>query len=210
MFTGIIEEIGIIQSLARKGHSIALTIQAGKVLSGLKAGDSINTNGVCLTVTSFSADGFSTDVMPETFSRSSFSKIRVGEKVNLERALRLGDRLGGHLVSGHIDGTGTVNRKWTDENAEWITISADPGILKYIVEKGSVALDGVSLTVAHADDRSFDVSLIPFTQHETILHDRTTGNLVNIECDVVGKYIEKLTRKENGTITANFLQEMGF
>jgi riboflavin synthase len=210
MFTGIIEEVGVIRSLDRKGHSVALFVQADKVLKDMKAGDSINTNGVCLTVTSFTSDGFSSDVMPETYNRSGFSKIRIGERVNLERALRLGDRLGGHIVSGHIDGTGAVSRRWKDENAEWMTISADPGIMKYIVEKGSVALDGVSLTVVRIDVRSFDVSLVPFTQQETILHDKRAGNLVNIECDVVGKYIERLYVKEKGTITAEFLQQMGF
>ncbi len=210
MFTGIIEEIGIVKSVRKLNHASVLTIAAGKVLGDMKVGDSINTNGVCLTVTSFSSEGFTVDVMPETFTRSGLSALAAGQKVNLERALRLADRLGGHIVSGHIDGVGKLARTWKDENAVWFTITADPSILRYIVEKGSVALDGISLTVVRADQRSFDVSVIPHTQHETTLLSKTTGSVLNIECDILGKYVEKLVHGEKDKLSVDFLKEMGF
>jgi len=210
MFTGIIEEIGIVKSVRKLNHASVLTIAAGKVLGDMKVGDSINTNGVCLTVTSFSFEGFTVDVMPETFTRSGLSALAAGQKVNLERALRLADRLGGHIVSGHIDGVGKLARTWKDENAVWFTITADPSILRYIVEKGSVALDGISLTVVRADQRSFDVSVIPHTQHETTLLSKTTGSVLNIECDILGKYVEKLVHGEKDKLSVDFLKEMGF
>ena len=210
MFTGIIEEIGIVKSVRKLNHASVLTIAAGKVLGDMKVGDSINTNGVCLTVTSFSFEGFTVDVMPETFTRSGLSALAAGQKVNLERALRLADRLGGHIVSGHIDGVGKLARTWKDENAVWFTITADPSILRYIVEKGSVALDGISLTVVRVDSRSFDVSVIPHTQHETTLLSKTTGSVLNIECDILGKYVEKLVHGEKDKLSVDFLKEMGF
>ena len=210
MFTGIIEEVGVVNSVKKLNHALVLTIAAVKVIRDLKAGDSINTNGVCLTVTSFSSKGFTVDVMPETYVRSGLSALAAGHKVNLERALKLTDRLGGHIVSGHIDGVGKLARIWKDENAVWFTITADPSILRYMVEKGSVALDGISLTVVRADHRSFDVSVIPHTQQETTLLAKTTGNIINIECDILGKYIEKLVHGEKDKLSIGFLKEMGF
>ena len=210
MFTGIIEEVGVVKSVKKLNHASVLTIAATKVVSDLKAGDSINTNGVCLTVTSFSSQGFTVDVMPETYTRSGLSALAAGQKVNLERALRFTDRLGGHIVSGHIDGVGKIARTWKDENAAWFTIGADPSILRYIVEKGSVALDGISLTVVRVDHRSFDVSVIPHTQKETTLLTKTTGSILNIECDILGKYVEKLVHGEKNKLSVDFLKEMGF
>ena len=210
MFTGIIEEIGIVKSVRKLNHASVLTIAAGKVLGDMKVGDSINTNGVCLTVTSFSFEGFTVDVMPETFTRSGLSALAAGQKVNLERALRLADRLGGHIVSGHIDGVGKISRTWKDENAVWFTLTAGPSILRYIVEKGSVALDGISLTVVRVDSRSFDVSVIPHTKYETTLLTKTTGSNLNIECDILGKYVEKLVHGGKDNLSVDFLKEMGF
>jgi riboflavin synthase len=210
MFTGIIEEKGIIKSIKNAGRSARITVSANKVLEGLKVGDSINTDGVCLTVTDFSSSTFTVDVMPETMHRSTFTKLRSGSRVNLERALRLCDRLGGHIVSGHIDGTGMLDRIRKDENAVWISVKAEEPILKYIVEKGSVAIDGISLTVVKIDKKAFDVSIIPHTQSETTILSKRTGDSVNIECDILGKYIEKLSRINEGKVNLNFLAENGF
>jgi len=210
MFTGIIEEIGIVKSIRKQNHASALAISARKVIADLKVGDSISVNGVCLTVTSFSSEGFSVDIMPETYLRSNLSRLVSGERVNLERALRLTDRLGGHIVSGHIDGTGKIARTWKDENAVCFTVTADPGIMRYIIEKGSVALDGISLTVARVDERSMDVSIIPHTQRETTLLSKSPGSILNVECDILGKYVEKLVLGGKDRISNDFLQKMGF
>jgi riboflavin synthase len=210
MFTGIVEEIGTVKSVKRQQHSMRLVITSQRVIDGLKAGESVCTNGVCLTVTAVLSDGFEADVMPETFRRSALSTVASGDRVNLERALQLSGRLGGHIVNGHIDGTGTISRIRNEENAVWITITADSGIMRYIVGKGSVAVEGISLTVAKVNDHSFDVSLIPLTQQETTLPGKKAGDVVNIECDILGKYTEKMMKKEKGNITPEFLQEMGF
>jgi riboflavin synthase len=170
-----------------------LTINAFKTMEDLKVGDSICTNGICLTVTDYSATCFMVDVMPETLRKTSLGELKTGSPVNLERALRLSDRLGGHMVSGHIDGTGRISKIWEEDNALWISITADHSILKYIIERGSVALDGVSLTVTSVDKRSFSVSIIPHTQNETILTGKSVGDPVNIECDMIAKYVEKLS-----------------
>lgn len=192
MFTGVIEETGIIHTIRKGAGSSQLTIQARKVLEDIKVGDSINTNGVCLTVTAFGPDHFSVDVMPETIRQTSFSMLKQGSAVNLERALRLMDRIGGHLVTGHIDGTGKIVSRWEEDNAVWFKISAGAVILRYIAGKGSVALDGVSLTVTTCDAGGFSVSIIPHTQGVTTLLHRKTGDLLNIECDLIAKYLEKL------------------
>jgi len=210
MFTGIIEETGIIKSIRTEGRSARITISAEKVLEDMKVGDSINTNGVCLTVTEFSYSAFTIDVMPETMQRTTFAKLRSGSRVNLERALRLTDRLGGHIVSGHIDGTGILEKIREDENAVWLSVSSEPGILRYIVEKGSVAIDGISLTVVKVSQRSFEVSIIPHTQTETAILLKKTGDTVNIECDIIGKYVEKLSSKKSDKVDLNFLGEHGF
>ena len=169
MFTGIIEEIGKIKSVKRGSKSVVLEVEARKVLADTRIGDSIATNGVCLTVVGKGNDGFSADVMPETMNRSNLGLLKPGDPVNPERALCLNSRLGGHLVAGHVDGTGKIVSKQQDENAIWLTVGAAPEILRYIVEKGSVAIDGVSLTIAYADEQVFKVSVIPHTQEETTL-----------------------------------------
>jgi riboflavin synthase len=192
MFTGIIEETGIIKTIKQGSRSLQLAIKSRVVVEDVKIGDSICTNGVCLTVTSYGPDYFTVDVMPETIRQTSFSMLKPGSAVNLERALRLADRLGGHMVSGHIDGTGKVLRRWDEDNATWFKISAEESVLRYIVDKGSVALDGISLTVTSVDKNSFSVSIIPHTKNITTLPDKKSGDLLNIECDLIAKYIEKL------------------
>lgn len=215
MFTGLVEEIGRVESVVKSGKSARITVKAKKVLDGVRLGDSICTNGVCLTVTSFDSSRFSVDVMAETIRRSNLRALSPGDEVNLERALSVGDRLGGHMVSGHIDGMGTIENYEQEENAVWITIGAVPEILRYIVQKGSIAIDGVSLTVAYVDDSIFKVSIIPHTRDITTLLRRKAGDEVNLECDMIGKYIEKfLMDKEQAPVKSgidfNFLSENGF
>lgn len=214
MFTGLIEELGTIAAIQNGAKSSILTIKAHEVLKDIKLGDSIATNGVCLTVTSFSSTSFSVDVMPETLRRSNLGQLKVGSIVNLERALRLGDRLGGHMVSGHIDGLGTITHLEKDDNAIWYTLSAAPSILKYIIEKGSVALDGISLTVAAVDHHTFRVSIIPHTLAMTSLKSKHVGDAINIECDAFGKYVERITQfnepAKKQTLDLAFLKEHGF
>ncbi|MHB8096137.1 MAG: riboflavin synthase [Erysipelotrichaceae bacterium] len=215
MFTGLVEEIGTIKSIVKNAKSARITIQAKVVLDGLKIGDSINTNGTCLTVTDFGSSWFTVDVMAETMRRSNLNNIKNDHEVNLERALRLGDRLGGHIVSGHVDGLGTISQIDYEENATWLTIMTINTISRYIIYKGSIAIDGVSLTVASVDSRTFKVSIIPHTNAMTSLHRKRVGDLVNLECDMVGKYIEKflLQRVDDSTsnkLDENFLRENGF
>ena len=230
MFTGIIEEVGEIRGISLTGTSGTIGIRARKVLEGTKIGDSIAVNGVCLTVVTLQPDGFQADVMAETVRRSSLGILRPGDRVNLERAMAADGRFGGHIVAGHIDGTGRVESLVREENAVWVTISAPAEILRYIVEKGSIAIDGISLTVAYVDDRVFKVSVIPHTGEETTLLSRVPGDTVNLENDIVGKYIEKLMRpvpsgpsgnagrtgaegggrQQEGGLTLEYLAEMGF
>lgn len=215
MFTGLIEEIGVLQSIKKSEKSSVLTFKANKILEEIKLGDSISTNGVCLTVTKLSPPFFDADIMAETIRRSNLGKLKPGSKVNLERALKYEGRFGGHIVTGHIDGPGEIISYEKEDNAVWITIKANENLLKYIVEKGSVALDGVSLTVAQADSRCFKVSIIPHTATETTLLHKKASDLVNIECDIIGKYVEKLlginTPKESSSvINLEFLKENGF
>lgn len=212
MFTGIIEEVGHVKSLHRGAKSFTLEIEAEKVLEGTLVGDSIATNGVCLTVTSLTGHGFTADVMPETVSRTALGELVSGSPVNLERALSLQTRLGGHIVSGHIDGTGRIADRRQDDTALWLTIECDSKLLRYIIEKGSVTLQGVSLTVARVDARSFAVSLIPHTQAATTLHQAKVGDLVNIENDIIAKYVEKLLGKapDNGSDLLDKMAKYGF
>jgi len=212
MFTGIIEEIGVIRSVSHGAASSRITIGADKVTGDIRVGDSICTDGVCLTVTSFGPGWFTLDVMPETMRRTGFASLKAGSRVNLERALRLSDRLGGHLVSGHVDGTGKISRKWTEDNAVWFRIDTDGGLMRYIAGKGSVAVDGISLTVASADARSFSVSVIPHTRRETTLTEKDRGDTVNIECDILAKYLEKLTAAggSGSKIDLDFLAKNNF
>ena len=192
MFTGIIEEIGVLKERREGSHSCTLTVRCEKVLEGTKIGDSIAVNGTCLTVTKLNADSFDVDVTPETMRRTAFSIVRVGSKLNLERALRIGDRLGGHLVSGHVDFVGKLVKKEQEGNAVNLTFSVPEQWMKYILAKGSIAIDGVSLTIAKKQNNSFFVSLIPHTGEMTILLLKQIGDPVNIECDCIGKYIEQL------------------
>ena len=217
MFTGIIEEIGKIKSVKSGSNSVSLSIEASKILSDVKLGDSIAVNGVCLTVTSFTSRSFTADVMPESMKRTNLGSLNIGTKVNMERALRVGDRLGGHMVSGHIDGLGEITETKKDDNAIWVTISTSSKILKYIIEKGSIAIDGISLTVAYVDNKCFKVSIIPHTQDETTLCSLTIGTKVNLENDLTAKYIEKFIyhkedepKEKKSNISMDMLIENGF
>ncbi len=192
MFTGIIEELGTVKDIGITGNSAQIKLSAEKVLENTRIGDSIAVNGICLTVTGITSDGFSADVMPETLKRTSLSIVRRGDKVNLERAMAADGRFGGHIVSGHIDGTGTIRDYKKDGNAVWVTISAPDDILKLVAEKGSIAIDGISLTVAYVDDICFKVSIIPHTAGETTLLMKRVGDPVNLETDIIGKYVAKL------------------
>lgn len=215
MFTGIVEEVGSIAGVERGAKSAKLKINAKTVLEGTKLGDSIAVNGVCLTVTSMANGTFTADVMAETLRRSSLGALSTGSMVNLERAMAADGRFGGHIVSGHIDATGTVKSLVREDNAVWVTIVAESSVLRYIVEKGSIAIDGISLTVAYVDDSCFKVSIIPHTAKETTLLQKKPGDIVNLECDVIAKYIEKLMKpapEENtkSGITMDFLMKHGY
>ncbi|MBR4719332.1 MAG: riboflavin synthase [Lachnospiraceae bacterium] len=215
MFTGIIEELGTVRDIKINGNSGQISIAASRVINATKVGDSIAVNGICLTVTRLVSDGFTADVMPETMKRTSLSILSRGDKVNLERAMAADGRFGGHIVSGHIDGTGTVKEFKKDGNAVWVTITADKNILKFIVEKGSIAIDGISLTVAEVTDACFGVSIIPHTADETTLLSKHVGDPVNLETDIIGKYVAKLMGLESrdpgtgsGSLTMDMLEEV--
>lgn len=216
MFTGLVEEVGTINSIKKGADSSQITINSTKVIEDINIGDSISTNGVCLTVVDFNKQSFTVDIMSETFRVSSLRTLLNGDKVNLERALRLGDRLGGHMVSGHIDGVGEIVSLKSQDNAKVITISASNELLRYIIYKGSIAIDGISLTVFCVDDSTFKVSIIPHTNNITTLLDRNIGDTVNLECDMIGKYIERLIKpidvkdKSKSDISVSFLSENGF
>lgn len=212
MFTGIIEERGILQEVQRSVNCAKITIQAKKVLEEIQLGDSIAVNGICLTVTSFTKDVFTADVMPETWRRCSVSQLSKGQLVNLERAMPMNGRFGGHIVLGHIDGMGKIQGMKREENAVLYEILAEEKILRYVIEKGSIAMDGISLTVTNVTDKSFSVSVIPHTVENTNLKQRKKGEFINLEADCIGKYVSKFlgaTKKEE-TITENFLMEHGF
>lgn len=217
MFTGIIEEIGTIKSINSNGISSQLCISANKILEDTKIGDSIAVNGVCLTVTSIKSNLFTADVMAETLRRSNLGSLIPQSKVNLERAMPANGRFGGHIVSGHIDGTGTIAETKPEGNAVWIKINCSDNLLKYIIHKGSITIDGISLTVAKVTDSDFSVSIILHTAENTTLLQKKSGDVVNLENDVVGKYIEKLLsfqkideQKPQSKITEEFLRQNGF
>lgn len=193
MFTGIVEECGTVLGVLKNGVSGSVQIQASTVLEGTKTGDSIAVNGVCLTVTKLTKSSFTADVMAETFRRTNLGSLGKNSRVNLERAMAADGRFGGHIVSGHIDGTGVISRIKEEGNAVWIYISAPQSILNLIVEKGSVAVDGISLTVAAVSDKEVAVSVIPHTRENTALSGKKTGAVVNLENDIIGKYVQKLT-----------------
>ncbi len=220
MFTGIIEEVGNVVHVISGHNSGEIRIGARKVLEGTQTGDSIAVNGVCLTVTKLYNDGFTADVMPVTLQRTNLGKLITGSPVNLERAMAAGGRFGGHIVSGHIDGVGYIHDTHREENAVWVSIGAPAEILRLMVEKGSIAIDGISLTVARLNKDSFSVSIIPHTGEETILLKKKVGEPVNLENDIVGKYVERLLfgssntnhngEKQKSGITMEFLREHGF
>lgn len=218
MFTGIIEEVGEVRGLVGQQISGSIEIKASKVLEGTQLGDSIAVNGVCLTVTRLTSTGFHADVMAETLRRTNLGGLSIGSKVNLERAMAAGGRFGGHIVSGHIDGPGTIASLKPEGNAIWVTVNASPEILHLIVEKGSITIDGISLTVAYVDDHCFKVSIIPHTGEATTLLTKKSGDQVNLENDIVGKYVERLLTPYNAsgstekpsTLTMDFLHQHGF
>ena len=221
MFTGIIEEVGSVASIRKGAHSCVLTVNASRVLEDVHLGDSIATNGVCLTVTSFTSHSFSADVMHETLNRSSLGSLHIGSPVNLERAMLAGGRFGGHIVSGHIVGVSTISSIKEDDNAVWYTVEAPSNILRYIIEKGSITLDGISLTVAKVTNSNFSVSIIPHTRAQTNLASKKVGDVLNLENDLVGKYVERLMlqpiaasqeqpEQKSSGITKEFLSHYGF
>ena len=216
MFTGIIEELGTVERVTRGRVSAILAIRAEAILSDLKIGDSVAVNGVCLTATSLTGHGFTADVMHETLDRSSLAGLGPGSPVNLERAMAADGRFGGHIVAGHVDGVGTITAIEQDDNAIWFTITAPEQVLRYVVEKGSIAIDGISLTVARVETDRFAVSVIPHTAAVTLLGQRRTGDRVNLESDLVGKYVERLLRpapeekQQESKLTMEFLSQHGF
>ncbi len=216
MFTGIIEELGTVERVTRGRVSAVLAIQAEAILSDLKIGDSVAVNGVCLTATSLTGHGFTADVMHETLDRSSLAGLGPGSPVNLERAMAADGRFGGHIVAGHVDGVGTIAAIEQDDNAIWFTITAPEQVLRYVVEKGSIAIDGISLTVARVEPDRFAVSVIPHTAAVTLLGRRRVGDRVNLESDIIGKYVERLLRPapelktKESKLTMDFLAKHGF
>lgn len=219
MFTGIIEEIGTIKQVKSVNDAMQLTINAKTVINGVKLGDSISVDGVCLTVTKFDKNSFNVDIMPETFKATTLSLAKIGSYVNLERALAVGDHLGGHFVSGHIDGVGIINKIEPHSNALYLTIDVGDKLTKYCINKGSIAIDGISLTIFGIDKNFITLSLIPHTLKHTSLGKKNIGNKVNIECDMLGKYVLNSLSKnsmnsnkieENNRIDENFLNRNGF
>lgn len=216
MFTGIIEEIGKVQAIKRTGDSFVLTIGASKIMNDIHLGDSIAINGVCLTVTTYTDKQFSVDVMPETVKATSLAAVTRGSSVNLERAMAAGGRFGGHFVSGHVDGIGTIMMKKNIENAVYYEIETNKELLNYIILRGSVAVDGTSLTIFGVSENSFTLSIIPHTLTETVLGLKSVGDIVNIECDMLGKYVshflnnKQTNAKKSSGITEMFLEENGF
>jgi riboflavin synthase len=216
MFTGIIEELGRVRSITHGRNSVKLLIECQTVMADLKIGDSVAVDGICLTVTAYGRNGFTVDGMPETVRKSALNSLTPNQIVNLERALKISERLGGHIVSGHIDGVGIIGEKAVEDNAVWLTLNAPATILKYIVPQGSVALNGVSLTVASMNKNCLQVSLIPFTHQNTNLNLKKEGDIVNIECDVIGKYVHMLItgiqpeETDKSGLSIEFLKENGF
>lgn len=217
MFTGIIEEVGILEEIITGNGFGVMKVKCNTVLEDTKIGDSIATNGVCLTVREKDGFSFSADVMGETLAKTNLGSLKIGDKLNLERALRLSDRLGGHIVSGHIDGIGEIVSIEEKSDGTWFIISASQDVLRYIIYKGSISIDGISLTVAYVDKQVFKVSVIPHTLENTILCNKNINSKVNLECDLVGRYIEKLfvqkdESEENNknNITMEFLKNNGF
>jgi riboflavin synthase len=221
MFTGLIEEIGEMRRIYRQGQAMVLTIGAKRILEDVKLGDSISVNGVCLTVVDFDKESFAVDVMPETFRKSNLRKLQTGARVNLERAMVANGRFGGHIVQGHVDTAALLVSRTHEENA--VVFRFEPEnkeVFKYIIPSGSITIDGISLTVVDVNDHSLSVSIIPHTLSQTVLHDKKQGDTVNIECDVLAKYMERLLgiqqspnqepNSKRGSMTASYLADHGF
>jgi riboflavin synthase len=210
MFTGLVEEIGVVAAVAKSAESFALSIGATTVLDGLKLGDSIAVNGVCLTVTAFDDKSFTVGLAPETLARTNLGELVAGDAVNLERALLPTTRLGGHFVQGHVDATGTIAAFRPDRDALWLTVKTDAALMRYIVTKGYIAIDGTSLTVVDTGADWFNVTLIDYTQAKIILPRKKPSERVNLEVDILAKYIERLTQSRAGAkITPEFLDQHG-
>lgn len=209
MFTGIIEDIGTIKSIKKNTKSQTMTIQTS-ILDDVKVGDSIATNGLCLTVTNMTKDTFDVDVMVESMNRSNFHDLKAGSHVNLEKAMRMGDRFGGHMVSGHIDGVGIIKNHKKEENAIWVTIEVPHSLMHYATMKGSIAIDGISLTIADLKEREVLVSIIPHTKDQTTLLKKKVGDKVNLEMDMMVKYVEKLLTNKKETMTEETLKQYGY
>ncbi|HWO76674.1 MAG TPA: riboflavin synthase [Bacillus sp. (in: firmicutes)] len=215
MFTGIVEEIGTIREIKQGKEAMTLTIQAKITMEDIHLGDSYSINGVCLTVTSFTKDQFTVDVMPETFHNTALSKLKVGSPINIERAMAANGRFGGHFVSGHVDGVGTIVGRTERSNAIYLNIQVPEHIEQFLIHRGSVTLDGTSLTIFSIEGNVITVSLIPHTAHVTILGGKKIGDLINVEADMLAKYIASLLnnrsqQKEKKGITLSFLNQHGF
>ncbi|MBN9655187.1 riboflavin synthase [Halobacillus litoralis] len=215
MFTGIVEEIGTLKSVKNKTEALEVNLSAKEILTDVKLGDSISVNGVCLTVTNFSEQTVSFDVMPETYRATNIHELQQGDPVNLERAMAAGGRFGGHLVSGHIDGTGKIVSKKPESNAVYYEIELPDELIQYFVYKGSIAVDGTSLTVFGVDDSKVTISLIPHTMEHTVLGAKGPGDSVNIECDMIGKYVAHFLSGQNkeepkSRLSKQFLSDNGF
>ncbi|MBL0387609.1 riboflavin synthase [Tumebacillus sp. ITR2] len=219
MFTGLVEEVGTVAEIRPSGHAIHLKIKSTKVLDGVALGDSIAVNGICLTVTAFDKSSFTVDVVPETMRRTTLHELSANSPVNLERAMQMGGRFGGHIVSGHIDGVGRLVSLQEEDIAKVVRFSAPPNVLRYVVEKGSITIDGVSLTVMDVDSESFRISVIPHTWMITVLRHRRVGSTVNLEVDIIGKYVERLlgphlpganSQSESTRLSLDFLRNNGF
>ncbi len=215
----MIEDIGTVKALRRDARSAKLDVASKKIAPGVALGDSVAVNGVCLTVVRFDHNEFTLDAMPETMMRTNLGLLKPGSRVNLERALRQGDRLGGHIVSGHVDGTGSIRAKRDDANATWVYIRTQPQLLSQMVQKGSIAIDGVSLTLVDVDDKEFSVCIIPHTGAETTLLSKKAGETVNLECDIIAKYVnaavngaeaDSAAAVSAGSIDMEFLRKNGF
>jgi riboflavin synthase len=206
VFTGIIQDIGTIVSVTKDG----LVISAGRALGGIEIGGSIAVNGVCLTVTRFDEKSFAVDVMPETLKRTNLGTLKTGDRVNLERPLTFNGEIGGHLVQGHIDDTGKLMQVVREGEAVLMRFQAKPDIMRYIVPKGFIAVDGISLTVTTKDNDTFGISIVGYTLQHTILADRKPGDMVNLEVDIIGKYVAELNKPQSAGITAEFLREHGY
>jgi riboflavin synthase len=218
MFTGLVEGIGKVKGINRMGEGMVLTLSPLFHMQDAKVGDSVSVSGVCLTITTIGGQGFSVDVSAETLSRSTLRYLKQGDEVNLERALRVTDRLGGHLVLGHVDGVGRIVSREQKERSQVLRIGLDPGLSRYIIEKGSIAVDGVSLTVNQCDEKGFEVNIIPQTGRETTILQKRVGDSVNVETDLIGKYVEKFlttqqsreNTKQRQSIDEEMLRKFGF